>query len=102
MATRFAPADPGFAARVRDSFARQRVMRLIGARLVRIEPGLCAIELPGRICELEVVARQGGAAKACAVGLQTMMCLHDRAVLSAGMRRSPRQRRSSSRTRRAE
>ena len=44
----FEPADPGFAARVRDSFARQSVMTLIGAELTRVEPGLVEIELPFR------------------------------------------------------
>ena len=42
----FKPADPEFAARIRDSFARQGAMALIGARLARIEPGLAEIELP--------------------------------------------------------
>ena len=42
----FEPADPDFAARVRDSFGRQSIMRLIGARLGRVEPGLVEIELP--------------------------------------------------------
>ncbi len=42
----FEPADPDFAARVRDSFGRQRVMDLIGATLVRVEPGLVEIALP--------------------------------------------------------
>jgi uncharacterized protein (TIGR00369 family) len=144
---RFEPADAGYEDRVRESFARQSVMRLIGARLARVEPGLCEIELPWRadlcqqhgyahagitttiadsaggyaafslfpadtsvltveykinllspaegerllatgrvtkpgrtitICELEVVAFKGGEAKTCAIGLQTMMCLHGR------------------------
>jgi uncharacterized protein (TIGR00369 family) len=44
----FVPADPAFAARVRESFARQGAMRTIGARLRAVEPGYCAIELdPG-------------------------------------------------------
>ena len=42
------PADPDFAARVRDSFSRQKAMALIGARLTRIEPGFAEIELPFR------------------------------------------------------
>jgi uncharacterized protein (TIGR00369 family) len=42
------PRDPGYAARVRDSFARQNAMTLIGARLARIEPGTVEIELPFR------------------------------------------------------
>jgi uncharacterized protein (TIGR00369 family) len=33
------PADPGYAQRVRDSFARQAVMRTIGAALEVVEPG---------------------------------------------------------------
>jgi uncharacterized protein (TIGR00369 family) len=42
------PADPGFAARVQDSFSRQNAMGFIGARLSRIEPGVVEIELPYR------------------------------------------------------
>src|SRR5260370_25371390 len=42
------PPDPDYAARVRASFARQGVMRLIGARLVELRPGFCRIELPFR------------------------------------------------------
>ncbi len=44
----FQAADPGFEARVRASFDRQAAMKLIGATLVRVEPGLAAIELPYR------------------------------------------------------
>ena len=39
------PQDPTYEARVRASFARQRFMETLGARLVRVEPGLCEIEL---------------------------------------------------------
>src|SRR5919206_725924 len=46
--SRFEPADPQYRARVEASFGRQRVMGLIGARLVRVEPGLVEIELPYR------------------------------------------------------
>ena len=42
------PKNPNFEARVRDSFARQGIMDLIGARLTRVEPGLVEIELPYR------------------------------------------------------
>jgi uncharacterized protein (TIGR00369 family) len=48
LAPAFVPADPGFAARVRDSFNRQQAMDLIGATLTRIEPGFCEIHLPYR------------------------------------------------------
>jgi uncharacterized protein (TIGR00369 family) len=143
-----APADPDFAARVRDSFARQGIMRLLGAELTHVEPGLVRIELPYRpeltqqhgyfhagavstiadsaggyaaftlfpagssvltvefkinlvapaagggrrvatgrvrkagrtltVCEFEVAGLQDGREVACAVGLQTLICLHDR------------------------
>jgi len=41
----FVPADPAYAERVRASFARQGAMRLVGAELVAVEPGYCAIAL---------------------------------------------------------
>jgi len=46
--TAFTPADPDFEARVRDSFSRQSIMDLIGARLTRVAPGLVEIALPYR------------------------------------------------------
>ncbi|MGH9677243.1 MAG: PaaI family thioesterase [Candidatus Acidiferrum sp.] len=42
------PPDPDFAARVRASFARQRVMETIGAKLTVVDPGRVEIELPYR------------------------------------------------------
>lgn len=42
----FEAKDPDFAERVAASFASQGIMRHIGARLTRIEPGHCEIELP--------------------------------------------------------
>jgi uncharacterized protein (TIGR00369 family) len=36
---RFTPKNPDFATRVRDSFARQGAMRLIGAEIVHVAPG---------------------------------------------------------------
>lgn len=44
----FTPSDPGFADRVRASFARQRVMATIGAELSAVSPGEVVIELPFR------------------------------------------------------
>lgn len=41
----FAAQDTDFEARVRESFARQRVMETIGARLVRVAPGEIEIAL---------------------------------------------------------
>lgn len=40
------PADPGFAARVRASFAAQGLMTTLGARLAAVGPGRVAIEVP--------------------------------------------------------
>ena len=42
------PKNPDFEECVRDSFSRQGIMELIGARLTRVEPGLVEIELPYR------------------------------------------------------
>jgi len=44
----FRPPNPEFAARVRDSFARQAAMGLIGAVLTDVAPGHVTIELPVR------------------------------------------------------
>ncbi len=41
----FPAADPDYAARVRASFARQGAMKTLGAELVAVEPGYCAIAL---------------------------------------------------------
>jgi uncharacterized protein (TIGR00369 family) len=44
----FTPADPGYAARVRASFERQGAMKTLGAELVAVAPGYCAIALVPR------------------------------------------------------
>jgi uncharacterized protein (TIGR00369 family) len=44
----FQPQDPDFAARLRASFARQKAMDLIGARLTVVEPGYTEVVLPYR------------------------------------------------------
>ncbi len=46
MDQRYQPSDSGFAARIRASFERQGFMRLLGATLTRVEPGLVEIEVP--------------------------------------------------------
>jgi uncharacterized protein (TIGR00369 family) len=45
-APHFEPKDPGFAERVRASFARQAAMKTIGATLTEVEPGRVVIEVP--------------------------------------------------------
>jgi uncharacterized protein (TIGR00369 family) len=49
----FVPAFAGYEARVRESFARQGAMRLIGATMTEVAPGYCAIALVPRpeICQ---------------------------------------------------
>ncbi|HLL77050.1 MAG TPA: PaaI family thioesterase [Pyrinomonadaceae bacterium] len=42
------PSDSDFEGRVRESFARQGVMRLFGARIERVAPGAVDIVLPYR------------------------------------------------------
>ena len=44
----YEPQMTRFAERVRESFARQRLMTTIGARLLNVSPGEVAIELPFR------------------------------------------------------
>jgi uncharacterized protein (TIGR00369 family) len=44
----FSPPNPDYATRVRDSFARQAAMQLIGARMTEVGPGSVTIELPVR------------------------------------------------------
>ncbi len=40
------PPDPDFESRIRSSFARQGLMKTIGANLVKVAPGEAEIELP--------------------------------------------------------
>jgi uncharacterized protein (TIGR00369 family) len=40
------PSDPEFESRIRSSFARQGLMKTIGAKLLKVAPGKAEIELP--------------------------------------------------------
>ena len=42
----FVPSDPAFAARVRDSFARQRIMQTLGVTMTALAPGRCELAMP--------------------------------------------------------
>jgi len=42
------PRNPSYADEIRQSFARQTMMGLIGAQLTRVEPGIVEITLPYR------------------------------------------------------
>ena len=48
MKNGFEIADPNFEVRVREDFERQKVMKLIGASISRVEPGVIEIYLPVR------------------------------------------------------
>jgi uncharacterized protein (TIGR00369 family) len=52
----FEPRDPDWDAKVRKSFAKQKVMALFGAELTALRPGHCEIRLPYR----EDLAQQHG------------------------------------------
>lgn len=43
---KFKVFDPDFEKKVRDSFQRQGLMTLFGARLLTVKPGYCEIEVP--------------------------------------------------------
>lgn len=42
------PSDPDFERKVRDSFARQPLMKTLGAELTTLLPGRCEVSLPYR------------------------------------------------------
>jgi len=42
----FEPRNPAYAERVQSSFDRQQIMALLGAKLTRLAPGECEIQLP--------------------------------------------------------
>jgi uncharacterized protein (TIGR00369 family) len=44
----FEPMVPGYAERIRASFAKQGAMQTLGAKLLAVEPGYCAITLVPR------------------------------------------------------
>lgn len=48
MSAPFAPLDPAYEARVRESYARQRLLETLGATLERVAPGEVDIRLPFR------------------------------------------------------
>ncbi len=42
----FNPKDIDYASKVKESFDRQKFMKLINARLFKVEPGFCEIHIP--------------------------------------------------------
>lgn len=57
MTTAPAVADPELFRRIEASFLRQGLMQHLGARLLRVEPGLCVVALP---YSDRVTQQQGG------------------------------------------
>lgn len=47
------PRDPAWETRVRDSFARQPFMAMLGAAITALAPGACTISLPRRADTLQ-------------------------------------------------
>ncbi|HVL58526.1 MAG TPA: PaaI family thioesterase [Burkholderiaceae bacterium] len=60
----FFAADPKYEARVRESFARQGFMRLLGAEMTRLEPGVCELTLHPRpeLCQQHGYVHAGATA----------------------------------------
>ena len=63
-ASAFTPPNPDYAERVRSSFTRQGAMKTLGAELIAVEPGYCAIALVPR----PEIAQQHGYVHAGVVG----------------------------------
>jgi uncharacterized protein (TIGR00369 family) len=78
-AVRFEPRNPAWEERSREIFERQSFMRMIGARIARLEPGTCDIALPYRddLCQQNVYLHGGAitsiADTSCGVAASTLM-----------------------------
>lgn len=78
-AMRFEPRNPAWEARSREIFERQSFMRMIGARIARLEPGACDLELSYRedLCQQNVYLHGGVitsiADTSCGIAASTLM-----------------------------
>jgi uncharacterized protein (TIGR00369 family) len=78
-AVRFEPRNPVWEQRSREIFARQSFMRMIGARIARLEPGVCDVALPYRddLCQQNVYLHGGVitsiADTSCGIAASTLM-----------------------------
>ena len=78
-AVRFEPRNPAWEERSREIFERQSFMRMIGARIARLEPGACDVALAYRddLCQQNVYLHGGAitsiADTSCGVAASTLM-----------------------------
>lgn len=78
-AVRFEPRNPAWEQRSREIFERQSFMRMIGARIARLEPGVCDVALPYRddLCQQNVYLHGGAitsvADTSCGIAASTLM-----------------------------
>lgn len=58
---RFTPRNPAWEKKSREIFERQSFMRMIGARIAALSPGVCDLELPYRddLCQQNVFLHGG-------------------------------------------
>ncbi len=58
---RFEPRNPAWEKKSREIFERQSFMRMIGARIAALSPGVCDLELPHRddLCQQNVFLHGG-------------------------------------------
>ena len=58
---RFEPRNPAWEKKSREIFERQSYMRMIGARIALLAPGICDLELPYRddLCQQNVFLHGG-------------------------------------------
>lgn len=78
-AVRFEPRNPAWEERSREIFARQSFMRMIGARIAALEPGICDVALAYRddLCQQNVYLHGGVitsiADTSCGIAASTLM-----------------------------
>jgi uncharacterized protein (TIGR00369 family) len=76
---RFTPRNPAWEQRSREIFERQSFMRMIGARMANLAPGVCDLELPYRddLCQQNVYLHGGVitsiADTSCGIASSTLM-----------------------------
>ncbi len=84
---RFVPRNPAWEPKSREIFERQSFMRMIGARIAVLAPGVCDLELPFRddLCQQNVFLHGGVvtsiADTSCGIASSTLMSA-DAGVLS--------------------
>lgn len=84
---RFQPRNPAWEQKSREIFERQSFMRMIGARIVLLAPGMCDLELPFRedLCQQNIYLHGGVIASiadtSCGIASSTLLA-PDAGILS--------------------